>query len=200
VTGYPTPPTRLSPLTAASLDPASEEAVLVEAARLGDRQAFSELVGACHVPLVAMLFRLYGDSNLAEDAAQEAFIRAWQRLDSYQPGRPFRNWLYRIAANAAVDMLRRETRLVQIDDLHLAGQDSGPEAAYESKERGAAVQIAVLALSPTSRIVLVLREYGGLSYQEISNVLDIPVGTVMSRLNYARTQLRQALAHLQEKA
>jgi RNA polymerase sigma-70 factor, ECF subfamily len=185
LTGFTHPPTELA---------------LVEAARMGDRQAFGALVARCYAPLVALLYRVYGDAQLAEDAAQEACIRAWQRLDSYKKEHPFKNWLYRIAANAALDMLRREAATVQLDERNLLSHERGPEAAYESKERGEAVRQAVLDLPPASRLVLVLREYGGLSYQEISGVLDIPVGTVMSRLNYARTQLRQSLAHLQEKA
>ncbi len=141
-----------------------------------------------------MVYRMCGDANLAEDAAQEAFIRAWKHLPNYQPRSPFRNWLYRIATNAARDTLRRERETVDVDDLPLAAPSVGPEEAAERTERGERVQQAVLALPEASRTVLVLREYEGLSYKEIADTLNIPIGTVMSRLNYARKRLRESLA------
>ncbi len=162
-------------------------------AQAGDRQAFGELVYHYREGVINVVYRMCGDANLAEDAAQEAFIRAWQHLPRYQSRSPFRNWLYRIATNVAVDGLRRERDTVDIEDAPLAASSPGPEAAVEHNERAEQVRQAVLALTPASRLVLVLREYENLSYKEIAETLDIPVGTVMSRLNYARTQLRETL-------
>ncbi|MEA3342439.1 MAG: sigma-70 family RNA polymerase sigma factor, partial [Chloroflexota bacterium] len=105
----------------------------------------------------------------------------------------FRNWVYRIATNAALDVLRRERETVDVDALPLAASNEGPEATVEGKERSEQVRQAVLALPPASRAALVLREYEALSYQEIADALDIPIGTVMSRLNYARGRLREML-------
>jgi len=142
-----------------------------------------------------VVFRMCGDVHLAEDAAQEAFVRAWQHLPRYQPRSPFRNWVYRIAINAALDTLRtvrQEQGTVDVDAA--ASADDRPEALVERAEQADAVRRAVLSLPPASRAVLVLREYEGLSYREIGETLDIPIGTVMSRLNYARSRLRQALA------
>jgi RNA polymerase sigma-70 factor (ECF subfamily) len=141
-----------------------------------------------------VVYRMCGDSNLAEDAAQEAFVRAWQHLPGYRPRSPFRNWLYRIATNAARDALRRERETTDIDTLSLAAADAGPEDAVEGAERGECVRQAVLALPPASQEVLILREYEGLSYRDIAETLSIPIGTVMSRLNYARSRLRESLA------
>jgi RNA polymerase sigma-70 factor (ECF subfamily) len=135
-----------------------------------------------------------GDTNLAEDAAQEAFIRAWQNLPNYRPRSPFRNWVYRIATNIALDFLRRERETVDVEALSLASSEEGPEAVVERGERGEQVRQAVLSLPSASRAVLVLREYEGLSYREIADTLGIPIGTVMSRLNYARNRLRKSLA------
>jgi RNA polymerase sigma-70 factor (ECF subfamily) len=103
--------------------------------------------------------------------------------------------LYRIAVNTAVDMLRKEKRILPgaVEDLRLTDPQPGPEAIAANSERAETVQEAVLALPDASRAVLVLREYQGLSYQEIAETLDIPVGTVMSRLNYARKLLREKL-------
>jgi RNA polymerase sigma-70 factor (ECF subfamily) len=175
--------------------PAAEtELELITQAQQGDRRAFGELVRCHREGVVNVVYRMCGDTNLAEDAAQEAFIRAWQHLPGYRPRSPFRNWVYRIATNVALDSLRRERETVDIDALSLATSDEGPEATVEGKERGERVRQAVLALPSASRAVLVLREYEGLSYQEIADTLDIPMGTVMSRLNYARNRLRQSLA------
>jgi RNA polymerase sigma-70 factor (ECF subfamily) len=167
---------------------------LITRAQQGDRRAFGELVRRHRQGVVNVVYRMCGDANLAEDAAQEAFIRAWQHLSSYRPRAPFRNWVYRIATNAALDALRREQKTVDIDALSLAAGGRGPEATVEGKERAERVQQAVLVLPPASRVVLVLREYEGLSYREIADTLGIPIGTVMSRLNYARNRLRESLA------
>jgi len=147
-----------------------------------------------------VVYRMCGDANLAEDAAQEAFIRAWQHLPGYRPRSAFRNWLYRIATNAALDVLRRQRETVDIDALPLATSEAGPEAAAVNAEQRDQVRQAVLALPPASRSVLVLREYEGLAYREIAETLGIPIGTVMSRLSYARKHLRQSLASYLEVA
>ena len=174
--------------------PAEDELDLIVQAQQGDKHAFGELVRRHREGVVNVVYRLCGDAHLAEDAAQEAFIRAWQHLPGYRPRAPFRHWVVRIATHSALDVLRRQQETVDVDEIALASPDNGPEDTVEGEERGERVRQAVLALSPASRAVLVLREYEGLSYREIANVLDIPVGTVMSRLNYARSRLREALA------
>jgi len=179
--------------------PASDDHQLVEQARQGDRNAFSELVRRHRAGVINVVYRLCGDSQIAEDAAQDAFIRAWQNLNRYKPNYPFRSWLYRIATNAAIDLLRREKESLDIDGMQLPSMAIRPEGSVEIAERSAHVQQAVLALPQASRVVLVLREYEGLNYREISETLEIPLGTVMSRLNYARKLLRGTLAPLMEE-
>jgi len=174
---------------------AVDEIQLVTQAKNGDRNAFSELVRVHAQGVRNVVYRMCGDVQLAEDAAQETFIRAWQNLSSYRPQTSLRNWLYRIAVNAGTDMLRKEKRILpdDIGDLHLTDGNPSPERLVSKKERARLVQNAILSLPGTSRAVLVLREYEELSYQEISSTLDIPVGTVMSRLNYARKLLKNKL-------
>jgi RNA polymerase sigma-70 factor (ECF subfamily) len=184
----------VSGVSSRSVLSAESERDLIAQAQQGDRRAFGELVSYHREGTVNVVYRMCGDANLAEDAAQEAFVRAWQHLPGYRPRSPFRNWVYRIATNVALDALRREREMVDIDVLPLATSDQGPEAAVEGKERGERVRQAVLALPSASRAVLVLREYEGLSYREIADTLGIPIGTVMSRLNYARNRLRKSLA------
>jgi RNA polymerase sigma-70 factor (ECF subfamily) len=173
----------------------ANESELVIRAQDGDRNAFSELVCNHAQGVMNVIYRMCGDMQLAEDAAQETFIRVWLRLSSYSPRVSLRNWLYRIAVNAAIDMLRKEKRIMPqaVEDLHLLDSQPGPEAMLASAESTRMVQAAVLTLPDASRAVLVLREYEDLSYQEIAESLDIPVGTVMSRLNYARKLLKERL-------
>ena len=174
---------------------ADTEADLIAQAKHGDRHAYGELVSRHQRGVVHVIYRMCGDAELAQDAAQEAFIKAWVNLPAFRPGTSLRNWLYRIAVNAALDALRRDARTADVDfeALPLPDPQAGPETALLQKERTAAVQQAVLRLAEASRSVLVLREYGGLSYEEIAAALDIPLGTVMSRLNYARRQLKESL-------
>jgi RNA polymerase sigma-70 factor, ECF subfamily len=171
------------------------ETELVHRAKNGARDAFSELVCIHAQGVRNVIYRMCGDAQIAEDAAQETFIRAWQNLSSYRPQTPLRNWLYRIAFNAGVDMLRKEKRILpnDIDDLPLRDERPGPELLVSQQERTALVQRAVLSLPEACRAVLVLREYEGMSYSEMADALDIPVGTVMSRLNYARKLLKEKL-------
>ena len=172
-----------------------DEVELVSKAQAGDRGAFSELVRRNYAGVLSVVYRMTGNTDLAEDAAQETFIQAWLHLPGYKHRSSLRNWLYRIAVNAALDALRKERRLSadELDELPLSDPQPGPEAALVAQERVTLVQQAIISLPPASRAVLVLREYEELSYQEIAAALDIPLGTVMSRLNYARTQLRARL-------
>lgn len=175
----------------------ANEAKLVMKAQGGDRNAFSELVGIHAQGVRNVIFRMCGDAQVAEDAAQETFMRAWSHPDSFRADREtsLRAWLYRIALNAATDMLRKERRILpgDVDDFHLTDPMPGPEGLFLQGERTALVQQAIQSLPDASRAVLVLKEYEGLSYREIADALDIPIGTVMSRLNYARRLLKEKL-------
>ena len=159
-----------------------DEAALVTQAQAGDRAAFGELVHLHRAGVINVVYRLCGDAQLAEDASQEAFIRAWQHLPGYQPRSPFRNWLYRIATNVALDNLRRERETVTLEAVQLRTTAAGPEAACERSEQAEQVRAAVLALPVASRTVLVLREYEGLSYREIAETLFVSVNTVKTHL------------------
>ncbi len=174
---------------------ANTEADLILLAQHGDRNAFDELVRRHYPMMVQVVFRFCNDPALAEDATQEAFLRAWLNLPSFRPGSSLRNWLYRIAINAALDDLRRKPEQSLDDEKVVLEADrvADPEQLLVAKERTASVQKAIQALPEAARSVLILREYGDLSYREIAEILDIPFGTVMSRLNYARNRLGQLL-------
>lgn len=175
--------------------PEIEESLLLQA-REGDRNAYGELVTRCYTDLIRVVYRLCGDEQLAQDSVQEAFIRAWMKLPEYRARAPFSHWVYRIAVNLTLDTLRKKPQ-ESLDDNPtvslMAEKTPDPEAAFLQKEQTDRVQGAVNALPEGARAVLVLREYGGFSYDEIASMLEIPVGTVMSRLNYARGRLREML-------
>ena len=168
------------------------ETELVKQSQHGDRNAFGELVRIHAQGVTNVIYRMCGDAHVAEDAAQEAFLQAWLHLSSYRPQTSLRNWLYRIAFNAATDILRREKRILpnDIDEMPLTDSRPGPETLLFQSERTALLQKAIRSLPEASRAVLILREYEEMSYHEIADTLDIPVGTVMSRLNYARKILK----------
>ncbi len=180
---------------------AVEENQWLAQAQQGDRAAFGELVCRYHDRVINIVYRMCGDASVAEDAAQVAFLNAWQRLEQFRlttAQNAFRSWLYRIAVNAALDILRREKVQVNIEPMPLATPGAGLDAGLERQELIRQVRQAIMALPEASRVVLVLKEYEGLSYREIAETLEIPLGTVMSRLNYARNQLAMRLRSVME--
>lgn len=176
-----------------------ENADLILKAQNGDQYAFSRLVQFFHERVINVVYRMCGDPYLADEAAQMAFIKAWQHLPEFQLQTNFRNWLYRIAVNAALDILRKEKPTENLDDLALVSPEENADAHLEKQERIQHIREAVLSLPAASRAVIVLREYEGLSYREIADTLDISMGTVMSRLNYARTRLADMLSDYVEE-
>ena len=183
-----------SPQTAAL----SEEINWVRRSQSGDLEAFNELVRCYRLPVIDVVYRMCGDAALAEDSAQEAFIRAWQHISCLRPGSSFRNWLFCIAVNVAKDALRQEKPTLEYDHMEQISDSSNPESELMRNSSLRLVREAVLSLPEASRAVLILREYQGLSYQEIAEVLEIPKGTVMSRLSYARQYLANRLAGIKE--
>jgi RNA polymerase sigma-70 factor (ECF subfamily) len=175
-----------------------DECDLIAKAKSGDRWAFSELVRKHRQGVINIIYRMCGNADIAEDAAQETFVKAWQHLGKYKPKSAFKNWLYKIGLNTARNALRRERDTVDVEDIIVIDKNLNPEQSIASMERTVTVQNAIRALPEASRSVLILREYEDLSYRDIAETLDIPVGTVMSRLNYARQLLRKSLSHLLE--
>lgn len=187
--------------------PTTQDIHWLTRARRGDQAAFGELVRCYRDGVVGVVYRMCGDPALAEDAAQEAFLRVWQHLPAYDMQHSFRAWVFRIAINVALDVLRHEKRGggqssldAQAECLEeLPDSQESLEAAMERRTLAKRVRHAILNLPPASRSALVLREYGGLSYAEIAQALNVPLGTVMSRLNAARTQLYKVLLPVQEE-
>ena len=171
------------------------ELELVQRSRRGDVDAFEQLFHKYYRMVVGIGYRYTGDTVAAEDVAQETFLKAWTHLPGFDPKHTgsFRVWLAHIARTSAIDLLRKRKPAVPLDESWQGNDGTVLDAEVERLERARDVQEAIFRLPEKSREVLILREYGELSYAEIAEMLGIPIGTVMSRLNYARKALKQEL-------
>ncbi|MGO5050085.1 RNA polymerase sigma factor [Dysosmobacter sp. Sow4_B12] len=179
-----------------------QEQQWVEAARQGDQSAFEQLVHLYEKRVLALTTRMCKNPADAEEAAQEAFLSAWQGLPFFRGDASFSTWLYRLASNACVDLLRREGRRqsaagpsLNDEEVQLEVPDTAPspQEQAERSELRQQIEAGLQALTPDHRQVLLLREMHQLSYDEIAQTLDVDVGTVKSRINRGRKQLRNFL-------
>lgn len=175
---------------------------LVDAAKGGDEAAFEELVRLYEKRVLALTNRMCRNPEDAAEAAQEAFISAWQGLKFFRGDSSFSTWLYRLASNACVDLLRREGRhqtaagpSLNDEETKIDVPDTAatPHEAAEQRELRELIEEGLQSLTPDHRQVLILREMHQLSYDEIAQSLDIDVGTVKSRISRGRKQLRNFL-------
>jgi RNA polymerase sigma-70 factor (ECF subfamily) len=174
-----------------------EEKLWVAQARQGDDKAFSRLVEAYQRPVFNVCYRMLGDPAEAEDAAQETFIKAFTRLDSYDPNRKFSSWLLAIASHYCIDRLRRRRfNLVSWEDLPpwrwLPDPSPQPEEVALHHEAQRHVQELLNKLPPDYRAAVVLRYWHELSYEEIAEALDTTLSAIKSRLFRARKLMAQA--------
>ena len=189
-----------------------QEVVLM--ARAGREAAYRELIRRYERPIFALLFRMVRDRELAEDLSQETFVKALNAIESYRPEFKFSSWIFKIANNAAIDHLRRreldtlsldgsphaETpEAMQATALQIGARQESPLDTVEAKELGGAIELAIGRLRPEYRSCILLRHVEGRAYEEIAEMLDLPLGTVKTYIHRARNELRQALAHLKEE-
>jgi len=190
----------------------SDQEVVLQA-RAGREAAYRELIRRYERPIFALLFRMVRDWELAEDLAQETFIKALNAIESYRPEFKFSSWIFKIANNAAIDHLRRREldtlsldgsphaatpEAMQATALQIGARQESPLDAVEAKELGGAIEAAIGRLRPEYRSCILLRHVEGRAYEEIAEILDLPLGTVKTYINRARNELRQTLAHLRE--
>ena len=172
------------------------ELVLISRARGGDREAFGALVEQYRDNVYRLAYRMCGNAYDADEAAQEAFVAAWRALPNFRGDAKFSTWLYRLTTNAAIDVMRREKRHQTVGDgemMELADDADSPQETVERTEQQEAVQKALATLSEEYREVLLLRYMEELDYAEIAEVLQLPSGTVKSRINRAKAALKTAL-------
>jgi RNA polymerase sigma-70 factor (ECF subfamily) len=191
---------------------ATDQEVVVQA-RAGRDAAYRELIRRYERPVFSLIYRMVRDRELAEDLAQETFVKALNAIESYRPEFKFSSWIFKIANNAAIDQLRRreldtlsldgspnaETAdAVEATALQISDRNETPLEELEARELGGAIEIAIARLRPEYRACILLRHVEGRPYEEIAEMLDLPLGTVKTYIHRARNELRQALGDLRE--
>ena len=176
---------------------------LVELSLDGDEGAFGILVRRYQRRLTAFLSQLVGDIELARELSQEAFVRAWSALERFNPKYRFSTWLFRIAHNLGIDQLRRRrlqtTPLYRTDsegdevEVVAPDLDKDPLGHLENRALASELRGVIEGLRPEYRELVLLRHFGGLSYQEIADFTEMPLGTVKNKLFRAHSVLRKAL-------
>lgn len=194
------------------LSGASDQEV-VERAREGREEAYRELLRRYQRPVFSLVYRMVRDRELAEDLAQETFVKVLNALDSYRPEFKFSSWIFKIANNAAIDHLRRRQldtlslegspeattpERVEATALQLADRTETPLAELEARELGSAIEQAIGRLRPEYRSCIILRHIEGRPYEEIAEILDLPLGTVKTYIHRARNELKDMLGPLRE--
>jgi RNA polymerase sigma-70 factor (ECF subfamily) len=168
---------------------------LVERYLHGDREAFTELVVRYQRPIYNAAFWILRSADDASDIAQDVFLKVAEHLDEYDSHRKFFSWIYRIAVNESLNLLRRNGHQEWLDDeIDIPGPDSAnPESQATDAERSRHIQRALMKLSVNDRTVLMLRHFSDCSYDEIAGILELDEKTVKSRLFEARSRLRETL-------
>jgi RNA polymerase sigma-70 factor (ECF subfamily) len=167
---------------------------LVERYRQGDREAFTQLMIRYQRPIYNAAFWIVKSADDARDIAQSVFLKVAEHLDDYDSQHRFFSWIYRIAVNEALNLLRRNGHEEPLDDeVDLPGGGRDPESHARDAERTRYIERALLKVSPMDRTVIVLRHFSECSYQEIARILEVDEKTVKSRLFEARQRLRELL-------
>lgn len=181
------------------------EKSLLKKAKSGDVEAFEKLIEEHQGKVFNIAYRMIGNFDDAHDMAQEVFIRVYRSLATFKEQASFSTWIYRITKNVCLDELRKRKNknILYIDEdikldegdisRQLESQDETPEIQLERKELKSTIKKAIDALQHDHRLVVILRDIQGFSYEEISKILDCPEGTVKSRINRARKSLRDIL-------
>ena len=181
-----------------------QDAQLVERVVAGDGEAFRQLVERHQRPVYGLLLRMVRVPALAEDLAQETLIKAYRAIGTFDRSRKFSSWLFKIAHNTAIDHLRKNrpptvpletTEGERLDPLALLAvpESQSPEARARGRDLAEALQEALMTLRPDYREAVLLRFQQGLPYDEIADILDLPLGTVKTHLHRARKQMAAAL-------
>ena len=168
--------------------------VLMEELKAGNLQAFELIIYRYEKSLLNYLYRWIGNFHQAEELCQEVFLRVYKSAFKFNSEQKFSSWLYRIANNLCIDEYRKNKNVkkVDIEDVDIPSSDN-TEEKVEKEELEDRVKKAVMSLPQDHRAVLILKHYQGLSYNEISDILGCPLGTVKSRMHYGLIELKKAL-------
>jgi RNA polymerase sigma-70 factor (ECF subfamily) len=189
------------------------DADVVALAQQGRESAFRELIRRYERPVFSLIYRMVRDRELAEDLAQDTFIKVLNHIDRYRPEFKLSSWLFKIANNVAIDHLRRRhldtisidgsphaqtPDAIEATSFDVAVQQESALDELEARELGTAIERAIAGLRPEYRSCIMLRHVEGRSYEEIATTLDLPLGTVKTYIHRARHELRRALEHVRE--
>jgi RNA polymerase sigma-70 factor (ECF subfamily) len=184
------------------------DADVVALAQQGRESAYRELIRRYERPVFSLVFRMVRDRTMAEDLAQETFIKVLNNIDRYDPDFKFSSWLFKIANNLAIDHLRRRqlptismhgapdattASRIEATAFEIASDGESALDELEARELGTAIEKAIASLRPEYRSCIMLRHVEGRSYEEIAATLDLPLGTVKTYIHRARHELRKAL-------
>jgi RNA polymerase sigma-70 factor (ECF subfamily) len=178
------------------MDPVQEEQIWILRSLQGDQQAFAQLVARYQRQVYNLAYRMLKNAEDAEDAAQEAFLRAYRALPSFELGRKFSSWLLSIASNLCIDLLRRRRYAwLSLEDVsfRLASSVEEPDGAMLRQEQADQVQSFLGCLPEKYRLVVILRYWHDLSYKEIAETTGLSLNTVKTRLHRARKMLAEAM-------
>lgn len=176
-----------------------EDQILIGKVLEGDTRAFERLVEKYKKRIYYLAYRMTRDHDSADELAQESFVKAYQAMSSFKPGHSFYTWIYRICVNLSINFIKRERQNVSVDFLRESGiaidrsNELNQLERMIASEQAAVVKQALNTLPPDQKAVFILKTYDDMSYEQMADVMDCSMGTVMSRLFRARHKLRKAL-------
>ncbi len=172
----------------------NDDALLVRRCLQEDEAAFGVLVQRYQKAVFNVALRMLKDHQEAQEVTQAVFVKAYEKLGTFDERFKFFSWIYRMAVNAALNSAKRSRRFIALSaERDYVAEDFTPHEEYEESETGASVQRALMTMKPDYRVVIILKHFEGLSYQEIGDVLKVPEKTVKSRLFSARQMLKDIL-------
>lgn len=187
-----------------------KEKILIDRCKNGDVAAFEELISGYEKRVFNIIYRIIGDYNEAEDISQEVFIKVFRTIKNFKEKSSFYTWLYRVAVNECINVLKERRKIyaysvdspikVEDDEIirEIRDDKESPEKRFEYKELRACLEDALNRISYEHRMMIVLRDIQGFSYEEIAEIMQCPTGTVKSRISRARKALRELLAENKE--
>jgi len=187
-----------------------DESKLIKRIKTGDMDAFSQLVSAYEKKAINYAYRMLNDASDAEDAAQEAFLKVFDKIDTFREKSTFSTWFYTVLNNVCLDILRKRSRTADTvsinqtssdDDeyeLQLEDNSPGPYEQLQKNEAQRLLQEAIAQLSDEHRTIIIMRDINGFEYEEIAKITGVSLGTVKSRLSRARLALRSILKENRE--
>ncbi len=164
----------------------------------GDTNAFCHLVRRYQTMLYNLIYRMIGDRDDAADVLQDVFVKAFEKLNTFDQQKRFHTWIYRIAVNESINFLHHHDRMIHLIEESCISVDEAPDVILQKADTVHNLESALQHLKPEQGIIIILKHFGELSYREISEILGIPEKTVKSRLFTARCELRKALEQFKD--